>query len=616
MSHEIRTPLNAILGLSEVELQNRLPDPTRENLEKIYHSGSHLLEIVNDILDISKIETGNFEIFPGEYDFATLISDTVQLNIVRIGLKQIEFRLELQEDIPVRLYGDELRIKQILNNLLSNAFKYTEEGTVKLVIGWERQQERGWFTFRVEDTGRGIKREDIRKLFSEYTQLEAASNRRIEGTGLGLSITRGLVEMMGGSIRVDSRYGVGSVFQVRLPQGIAGEKPIGRETAQKLKNFRFSGERGRSRGSSLMRAYMPYGRVLVVDDLATNLDVMKGLLMPYGLQVDTVLSGREAVEAVGRGEVRYDVVFMDHMMPEMDGIEATRIIRNELGSEYAREVAIIALTANAVSGNREMFLEKGFTDFISKPIDIKRLDMVLNQWIRDRQSAATLREAEELGRESGRKGGGETDEAGRWLLERKVEGVDFEAALRLYGSSGESYLAIVKSFVQHTPGLLERMEADVQRSLEDYGIEVHGLKGTCKAVCAAEAGAVAQELEAAAKEGREEEVRGRHEELKRQVLELTGRLGALVGEWEAGREKEEKESRGEPERELLRRLSDAAGEYNSSVTEQILGELERYRYERSGDLIEWLREQAENFDYEAMHSRLEEVLGNEGRGKE
>jgi CheY-like chemotaxis protein len=401
MSHEIRTPLNAILGLSEVELQDNPPGKTRLNLEKIYRSGSHLLEIVNDILDISKIESGNFEIFPGEYEFSGMINDAVQLNIVRIGSKQVEFRLELDETIPSKLYGDELRIRQILNNLLSNAFKYTEEGEVRLGIGWEHRGGTALIGFAVEDTGRGIKQEDMEKLFSEYIQLDTAANRRIEGTGLGLSITRGLLDMMGGSITAESEYGKGSVFRVTIPQGIVDRSPVGREAAENLRNFRFIEDRNRSRGNSLIRSWMPYGKVLVVDDLQTNLDVMKGLLMPYGLRVDMVLSGREAVERIRGEAVRYDLVFMDHMMPGMDGIEAARIIRNEIGSSYARQVVIVALTANAVEGTKEMFLGSGFNDFISKPVDIKRLDMVLNRWIRDRQSEETLRDAENEARERG-----------------------------------------------------------------------------------------------------------------------------------------------------------------------------------------------------------------------
>jgi signal transduction histidine kinase/CheY-like chemotaxis protein len=396
MSHEIRTPLNAILGLSEVELQKNLPGDTQTNLEKVYHSGVHLLEIVNDILDLSKIESGNFEISPAEYELSGVLNDVIQINIVRIGVKQLVFKLELDETIPLKLYGDELRLKQILNNLLSNAFKYTEEGEIRLHVSWERRGNGALLNMAVQDTGKGIKEEYLDKLFSEYTQFEAASQRRIEGTGLGLSIARGLVEMMRGSIGVESVYGKGSVFRVSVPQGIVDGKPIGRELAEELRDFRFIRNRNRDRGNSFVRSSMSYARVLVVDDLQTNLLVMKGLLMPYGLKADMVLSGKEAVERVRTETVRYDMVFMDHMMPEMDGIEAVRIIRTEINSEYALTVPIVALTANAIEGNRKMFLESGFNDFISKPVDIKQLDAVLNRWIRDKQSEATLREAEKI----------------------------------------------------------------------------------------------------------------------------------------------------------------------------------------------------------------------------
>ncbi|MDR2433801.1 MAG: response regulator, partial [Treponema sp.] len=612
MSHEIRTPLNAILGLSEVELQDGLPGKTRLNLEKIYHSGSHLLGIVNDILDISKIESGNFEIFPGEYEFSGVINDAVQLNIVRIGSKPVEFKLELDETVPSKLYGDELRIRQILNNLLSNAFKYTEEGEVLLRIGWEQREGVAWIGFTVEDTGRGIKQEDMEKLFSEYTQFDTAANRRIEGTGLGLSISRGLLDMMGGSITAESEYGKGSVFRISLPQGIVDQTPIGREAADNLRNFRFIEDRNRSRGNSLIRSYMPYGKVLVVDDLETNLDVMTGLLMPYGLQVDTVLSGREAVERIRAEEVRYDLIFMDHMMPEMDGIEAIRIIR-EMGSSYARQVIVVALTANAVEGTKEMFLENGFNDFIAKPIDIKQLDMALNQWVRDTQSEETLREAENQERE--RKGepgaAAGTGNESRWLLEHPVNGVDTGAALDLYGGAA-ALIPILRSFVTHTPGLISKMDGHLGSSLADYAVEVHGLKGTLNAICAGGTAELAKKLEFASKEGNWDIVRAGHGELRRQALELTEGLGRLLEEWEEQRPEEEKEGRAAPERELLVRLSAAAGSFNSNEIEEALGELERCRYEKDGDLIIWLREQAENFDYDAMHKRLEEFLKHGG----
>jgi CheY-like chemotaxis protein len=363
---------------------------------------------------------------------------------------------------------------------------------------------------------------------------------------------------------------------------------------------------------------MPYGKVLAVDDLETNLDVMKGLLMPYGLQVDTVLSGQEAIERIRAEKVRYDLVFMDHMMPGMDGIEAVRIIRNEIGSSYAGEVTIIALTANAVEGNREMFLGSGFNDFISKPIDIKQLDMVLNQRIRDKQNAETLREAEIQAREraevrgqdnSGR-GGKEAGNERRWLLDHPVEGVDFNAALELYNGNGAILMSVLKSFVTHTSFLVEKMDACLETSLRDYMVEVHGLKGACKTISASVTADLAKELEAASLEGKGEYVKARHGELRGQALGLTERLKEVVEGWEAGLPGVEKEVRAEPDRELLVRLSDAAEVSNASGAEEILEELERYSYETGGDLIRRLREQVDNFDYDDMHEGLEEFLGN------
>jgi PAS domain S-box-containing protein len=612
MSHEIRTPLNAILGLSEVELQNDLPNNTRINLEKIYASGSLLLEIVNDILDISKIESGNFEIFPTGYEFANLINDTVQLNIMRIGSKPVDFKLEIDETIPSKLYGDEVRVKQILNNLLSNAFKYTDNGEVWLLITWEQRGDNAYLSFTVKDTGRGIKKEDMKKLFSEYTQFEAAANRRIEGTGLGLSITRGLVERMAGTITAESEYLKGSVFRVILPQGILDEKPIGGEVVENLCSFRFIEDRNRSRGNTFIRSYMPYGKVLVVDDLQTNLDVMTGLLMPYGLKVDTAISGQEAVERIRAGEVNYDVIFMDHMMPGMDGTEATRNIRNEVGTDYARTVPIIALTANAIAGSREMFLENGFNDFISKPIDIKRLNTVLNQWIRDKQNEETLKEAESQAMERTQESNSPlgNDGEAKWLLGHPIEGIDFAMALLLYGNSGAAYMPILKSFITHTPPLLEKMNKDLETSPSDYLIEVHGLKGTCNAIGAVETGALARELEFGMKEGNVNMVKSRNGELVEKAGKLTERLKRLFDEWTASRPADNKERRAEPDRALLKKLSEATAAFNSNETEEALGELERYRYERGEEFVQWLREQAENFDYDAIHKRLEELLNN------
>ena len=392
VSHEIRTPMNAILGITEIHLQNEQLSPDmQEVLEKIHNSGYLLLGIINDILDLSKIEAGKFELLPVNYDVASLINDTIHLIIMRFDSKPIDFDLQLDENIPSTLLGDELRIKQILNNLLSNAFKYTDKGKVSLSVSIEdiRQEipDRIMLVIRVSDTGHGMTQEQLNKLFTEYTRFNALANRMTQGTGLGLNITQHLVHMMGGEILVESEHGKGSVFTVKLMQKLVNSDVLGKELTENLKRFRFSKTLQRKKLPQIAREYMPYGSVLVVDDVETNLYVASGLMAPYGLNIDTAGSGFEAIEKIKNGVV-YDIVFMDHFMPGMDGIEAAKIMR-----EQGYKHPIVALTANALSGQAEIFFANGFDDFISKPIDIRQLNAALNKLIRDKQPPEVIEAA-------------------------------------------------------------------------------------------------------------------------------------------------------------------------------------------------------------------------------
>ena len=382
ISHEIRTPMNAILGITEIQLQNEtLPQATKEGLSIIYNSGDSLLRIINDLLDLSKIEARKLEIMPIKYEIASLISDTTQLNMMRIESKPIEFKLNVDENIPSELFGDELRIKQILNNILSNAFKYTNKGEVSMSVSAERNEGKDFditLVFRVSDTGHGMTEEQVHKIFDEYSRFNLAGNRLIEGTGLGMTITRGLVELMKGDILVESELNKGSVFTVRLPQKSTGAKVLGNEMVENLQKFRISSSL-QMKKMQIVRESMPYGRVLVVDDVESNLYVAERLLAPYELYLETAVSGFEAIEKIKSGKV-YNIIFMDHMMPKMDGIETVKIIRD---SGYTNP--IVALTANAIAGQAEIFLNNGFDGFISKPIDILQLNNELNKFIRDKR---------------------------------------------------------------------------------------------------------------------------------------------------------------------------------------------------------------------------------------
>jgi signal transduction histidine kinase/FixJ family two-component response regulator/HPt (histidine-containing phosphotransfer) domain-containing protein len=383
VSHEIRTPMNAILGITEIQLQDEKHRPiTKEAFERIYNSGDLLLGIINDILDLSKIEAGKLEITPAQYDIASLIHDIVQINMMRYETKSLEFVLDVNENLPLLLIGDELRIKQMLSNLLSNAFKYTEKGTVKLTVYAEEKT----LVFIVSDTGQGMTPEQLQKLGTEYSRFNMEANRETEGTGLGMNITRNLVQLMNGSISVESTPGAGSTFTVRLPQEYAGSAVIGKEMANNLMKLNLDST-VKMRAFQINREYMPYGHVLVVDDVETNLCVARVLLAPYGLSVETVLSGFETIDKIKDG-LTYDIIFMDHMMPRMDGIEAAKILR-DLG--YSKP--IVALTANALAGQAAIFMENGFDDFISKPIDTRQLNMVLNKLVRDKYPAEVVEAA-------------------------------------------------------------------------------------------------------------------------------------------------------------------------------------------------------------------------------
>jgi PAS domain S-box-containing protein len=607
MSHEIRTPLNAVNGLAEVELRKNLPPDTLANLEKIYGSGITLLNIINDILDISKIESGKFELLPADYEVASVISDTVSMNIVRIGSKPITFKLNVDEDLPNRLFGDELRIKQVVNNLLSNAIKYTPQGVVELSFSCVRDGGEVWLDCCVQDSGIGISEEGMAKLFNDYQQVDMTSHRAVEGTGLGLSISKRLVRMMGGDISVESEYGRGSKFTVRVRQGITDPRPLGRENAEILQGFRFL--EGQSRKvKSIEYAPMPHGKVLVVDDVSTNLEVAKGMMMAYeGLEIHCVMSGIEAINLIRDEQNRYDVVFMDHMMPDLDGIQTVQIIRNGIGSDYAKNIPIVALTANAIVGNDKLFLENGFQAFLTKPIDALKLDAVLHQFVKNKQGPEIPREAEQPPCEPDGKSDGAALES---LLEKtRISGVDIAAGLKRFNGVPSIYMGVIKSFVQTMPNFLTTLKGVTEQTLPEYAVTVHGVKGGCYGICADEAGRMAEALEIAAKNGDFERVMAGNEAFVDAVGKLLVQLANLsksAGEIKDAPDKGKGASPC-PARPLLAKMLEASRNYDIDAMRGIMDELEQYQYESGGELISWLKGQIVNFGYEEISDRLNDL---------
>jgi signal transduction histidine kinase/ActR/RegA family two-component response regulator len=374
MSHEIRTPMNVIIGLSEVLSLCELPADVLENVCHIKQAGNGLLSIINDILDFSKIEAGKMDIVDTDYTFRSLIQDVENIIRFRIAEKPLAFVTNIDADLPGKLRGDMIRIRQILLNLLSNAVKYTPEGSVTFAVSGSRREDgKILLSFEVADTGVGLRQEDMGKLFDSFSQLNPQRNQGIEGTGLGLAISRNLCHIMGGEIIVRSEYGKGSVFTAVIPQTVLDERPFSQQAEGS------EGSEAVRRGGKRNIAFTaPKANVLAVDDSKVNLSVLRNLLLPYKLNLDLCLSGEKAVALAKQNS--YDLIFMDHMMPGMDGVETTAAIR---GQEGGKTVPIVALTANAISGMREMFLENGFSDYLSKPIDIAKLDEIVAAWINE-----------------------------------------------------------------------------------------------------------------------------------------------------------------------------------------------------------------------------------------
>ncbi|MDR0456355.1 MAG: transporter substrate-binding domain-containing protein [Treponema sp.] len=600
MSHEIRTPLNVIIGLTDLALEDdNLSKHTADNLTKISNAGGTLLSIVNDILDFSKIESGKLELNPVEYYTSSLLNDIITLVVTRLGEKPITFRLNINDDLPGKLYGDDLRVKQILTNLLSNAVKYTHQGSIELSVRCIHEAVK--YTHRgnigsnvrcmyegdtmgmeisVADTGIGIRKEDLQKLFSDYNQVDAQANRNIEGTGLGLAITKSLTEMMDGEISAESEYGKGTTFRLRVRQGFADSMPIGAAIAEKLRNFHYTEDK-RIVTKRLVRPNLSYARVLVIDDMQTNLDVAAGILRKYKMQVDCLRSGEEAIDRIRGGNPVYNVVFMDHMMPRMDGIEAADAIR-ALGTEYARKIPIIALTANAIHGTEEMFYEHGFQAFISKPIDIMEMDSIIRKWVHNEASAPeTVASDEDM------------------IID--IPGVDTEKGSSLYGGEMDIYLPILRSFALNTPDILNKLRIVSRETLPGYAINVHGLKGASAGIGAEALRETALNLETMSKAGDLDGVLSANDKLIEDAHSVVANVQAWLERYDAGHKKPRLKA---PDWDVLIRLRESCEDNDISGINQAMSELESADYEEGSNLVAWLREKIDTAEFAEAAMRL------------
>ncbi len=478
MSHEIRTPMNAVMGLSDIIMEESRGRKVYGYACDIKAAAQNLLTIINDILDLSKVESGKMELAPAEYYIKGVVEEVVNMMKVAAAQRGLRLICEFDTSIPCKYYGDDGRIKQILINIMNNAVKFTKEGFVKISVGGHpgSQPEMENIVFRVQDTGVGIKQENLEKIFEDFKQVDSGRNRGVEGTGLGLSITRRLVQLMKGGIEVESAYGVGSTFIVTLPQKI-----IDRRTLDEIPDV------PQKESERLDTFVVSNYKVLVVDDNLINRKVAIGFLKNYGFELFEAASGPEAIEMVRK--TKFNMIFMDHMMPEMDGIEATRIIREECGMN-GRSPIIIALTANAMAGVREKFLNNGFQDFIPKPLDRKPLNEVLSRWIPNAYKKMQTQQPAD-------------DSQPKITFEDiRITGIDIEEAKKHHSGEVEDFIELLNLYCMDGQRKGRYLEELLEKEdYKNYGIEVHGLKSASANVGAMELSAQAREHEEAATMG-------------------------------------------------------------------------------------------------------------------
>lgn len=697
MSHEIRTPMNAVIGMAEMALREELSPAARDYINQIKSSGKALLTIINDILDFSKIDSGKMDINIGEYEPMSIISDISNIILTRIGEKDVELILDIAPNIPNVLLGDNIRIKQIIINIANNAVKFTQEGRVLVKMDYERvSEDKLDLLVSVKDTGIGIKKEDVGKLFRSFQQVDSKRNRNIEGTGLGLAISKRLLQLMGGDIHVESEYGKGSTFSFHIPQKIVDDQPsitikekraatvinfmgnpyISRQLkkdSRRLKaayyyldseedldslkeieneiflfvdhvNFTSAVEKFVKDNPEILAVLLvgfnvlveypipnllimkkpiytlnlamilnhedihlsldneddgidfiaPDARVLIVDDNAINLTVAEGLLEPLKMKIDTVLSGKEAIGKIS--VCKYDVILMDHMMPELDGVETTHIIRR-FHLEYA-DIPIIALTANAVEGTREMFMKEGMNDFVAKPIELRILASKMKQWLpADKIKKVSAEEYSAIQKEQEQK---ETIPP--------IADLDIEYSMKLLGSE-KLFWNVLRDYyrvIEKKAELLKELEQ--KENWDNYTIEAHALKSASKQIGAMALSDLAATME---KAGIDKDGEAIHSHTDDMLEKYRSYLPILEGYFQEEEEEEDDDVRAaitdEVQNRLFADMRDALENLDMDRMEEVAEEMRRYRYQDwECELLQRLYDAVEEMDVDACEGILSE----------
>ena len=545
MSHEIRTPINAILGMNEMILREGLSSrdalpKDREVIRKgfadicnyagnVESAGTNLLSIINDILDFSKIEAGKLEIVEGNYKLSTMLNDLCNMITFKAREKGLQFEIDVDSSLPDGLYGDEVRMRQVVTNILNNAVKYTKKGSVCMSVKGRMAEELKdgkavILEIRVKDTGIGIREEDIDKLFTKFERMDLKTNSTVEGTGLGLAITKNLLTMMGGSIEVESTYGEGSQFTVILPQKVVSSEKVG--------DFKSKYEKSIQERKAYEESFRaPDAHLLIVDDTTMNLTVVKGLLKSTQVEIDTATSGPQSIEMAK--EKAYDIILMDQRMPEMDGTQAMHVIQNQQDGAN-RKTPFICLTADAVTGARERYMAEGFADYLTKPIDSGELERMLVKYLPQEklQPGRTRKDvAEEDGDSEQTASKEDTDSSQGFCKQLEEAGIDTSVGLMHCQKDLDFYKTILTEYVSGAKEKAAKIrEYRDSRNWNEYGVLVHSLKSTSKMIGITDLYEIAARLEKAADEADEKTIEEKHSAMMERYDKVTELIGKTIGE--------------------------------------------------------------------------------------